>query len=106
MFDWDDLRIFLAAARAGSLAAAFCFYSSMFLGTHEDALRALREAGRVLRPLGSLVLTQDNPTMAYGVGTVEAIARAVNRDLNPGAVARVPLSVIPPSQQTPDETIP
>jgi Beta-lactamase enzyme family len=53
-----------------------------------------------------VVLTQDNPTMAYGVGTVEAIARAVNRDLNPGAVARVPLSVIPPSQQTPDETIP
>jgi beta-lactamase class A len=53
-----------------------------------------------------VVLTQDNPTMAYGVGTVEAIARAVNRDLNPGAAARVPLSVIPPSQQTPDETIP
>jgi beta-lactamase class A len=53
-----------------------------------------------------VVLTQDNPTMAYGVGTVEAIARAVNRDLNPGAVARVPLSVIPPSQQTPDEIIP
>ena len=53
-----------------------------------------------------VVLTQDNPTMAYGVGTVEAIARVVNRDLNPGAVARVPLSVIPPSQQTPDETIP
>ena len=46
---------------AGSLAAAFCFYSSMFLGTHEDAVAALREAARVLRPLGSLVLTTDNP---------------------------------------------
>jgi SAM-dependent methyltransferase len=33
----------------------------MFLGSHEDAISALREAARVLRPLGSLVLTQDNP---------------------------------------------
>jgi ubiquinone/menaquinone biosynthesis C-methylase UbiE len=46
---------------ADSLSAAFCFYSSMFLGSHEDALQALREVARVLRPLGSLVLTQDNP---------------------------------------------
>ena len=44
-----------------SLAAAFCFYSSMFLGTHGDALAALRETARVLRPGGALVLTQDNP---------------------------------------------
>ena len=47
-----------------------------------------------------------DPTMAYGVGTVEAIARVVNRDLNPGAVARVPLSVISPSQEIPDEPAP
>ena len=53
-----------------------------------------------------VVLTEDNPTMAYGVSTVEAIARAVNRDLNPGAIARVSLSVILPSQQTPDEPAP
>jgi len=46
---------------ADSLAAAFCFYSSMFLGTEADALCALREAARVLRPGGSLVLTTDNP---------------------------------------------
>jgi SAM-dependent methyltransferase len=45
----------------GSLSAAFCFYSSMFLGTEADALFALREAARVLRPEGSLVLTTDNP---------------------------------------------
>jgi len=54
-----DLR--LLPLHAGSLAAAFCFYSSMFLGTHQDALLALREAARVLRPGGSLVLTTDNP---------------------------------------------
>jgi SAM-dependent methyltransferase len=46
---------------AGSMAAAFCFYSSMFLGTGEDAATALAEAARVLRPGGSLVLTTDNP---------------------------------------------
>jgi len=46
---------------AGSMAAAFCFYSSMFLGSEEDAAFALTEAARVLRPGGSLVLTTDNP---------------------------------------------
>jgi SAM-dependent methyltransferase len=45
----------------GSLAAAFCFYSSMFLGSEEDAALALVEVARVLRPGGSLVLTTDNP---------------------------------------------
>jgi SAM-dependent methyltransferase len=46
---------------AASVAAAFCFYSSMFLGTDADALLALREAARVLRVGGALVLTTDNP---------------------------------------------
>ena len=46
---------------ASTIAAAFCFYSSMFLGTDEEALSALGEAARVLRPGGSLVLTTDNP---------------------------------------------
>src|SRR3982751_4259364 len=46
---------------ADSLAAAFCFYSSMFLGTDHDAVQALRETARVLRSGGSLVLTTDNP---------------------------------------------
>jgi len=46
---------------AGSLAAAFCFYSSMFLGAEHDALVALRECARTLRPGGALVLTTDNP---------------------------------------------
>jgi len=46
---------------AGSMAAAFCFYSSMFLGTDEDAALGLAEVARILRPGGSLVLTTDNP---------------------------------------------
>ena len=46
---------------AGALSAAFCFYSSMFLGSEADAVRALRESARVLRPGGALVLTTDNP---------------------------------------------
>jgi hypothetical protein len=53
-----------------------------------------------------VVLTEDNPTMAYGVDTVQRIAEVVNRDLNPGAVARVPAAVIPVAQQVPDETLP
>ena len=32
-----------------------------------------------------MVLTQDNPSMIYGIDTIEAIARAVNHDLNPAA---------------------
>ena len=45
----------------GTLSAAFCFYSSMFLGTEHDAIGALAECARVLRPGGALVLTTDNP---------------------------------------------
>ena len=53
-----------------------------------------------------VVLTQDNPTMAYGIATIEAIAEVINRDLNPRAVARVPASGPSPSWETPDEHIP
>ncbi len=53
-----------------------------------------------------VVLTMDNRSMASGVATIEAIARVINRDLNPGATGRVPSSVISPSQQTADESIP
>jgi hypothetical protein len=53
-----------------------------------------------------VVLTEDNPTMAYGVRTIEAIARVINRDLNAGATTVIAPSRASPSWGTPDEHIP
>jgi beta-lactamase class A len=53
-----------------------------------------------------VVLTQDNPTMAYGIATIQAIARAINHDLHPAAASVVPPSQPLPSWETPDEHIP
>jgi hypothetical protein len=53
-----------------------------------------------------VVLTQDNPTMAYGVRTIERAAVVINRDLNPGQAAAISPSVISPSQEIPDEQLP
>ena len=53
-----------------------------------------------------VVLTQDNPDMVYGITTIETIATAINRDLNPAAESRLPSSDISPSGATPDERIP
>jgi hypothetical protein len=52
-----------------------------------------------------VVLTQDNPTMTYGIDTIEAIAKVVNRDLNPSARSRVPTTPSSASWGTPDEPI-
>ena len=53
-----------------------------------------------------VVLTWDNPTMTYGVDTVQAVAEVINRDLNPGVTAVIPPSAPYPSWGTPDEQIP
>jgi beta-lactamase class A len=53
-----------------------------------------------------VVLTQDNPTMDYGVSTIQRIARAIHRDLNPAATAVIPPSQPYPSWGIPDERIP
>ena len=52
------------------------------------------------------VLTEDNPTMAYGVTTVEDIARVIHHDLYPTAKVAIPLSAPSRLWGTPDEQIP
>ena len=52
-----------------------------------------------------VVLSMDNPTMSYGITTVEAIARVIHRDLNP-TVKTVIAPSAEPGMGTPDELIP
>jgi Beta-lactamase enzyme family len=53
-----------------------------------------------------VVLTADNPTMTYGVETIQGAAEVINRDLNPGTGPLIPAARPDPSWGTPDEEIP
>jgi beta-lactamase class A len=53
-----------------------------------------------------VVLTQDNPTMTYGITTVQAIARVINRDLNPRTTPATAPAAPMPMPTTPDENLP
>jgi hypothetical protein len=53
-----------------------------------------------------VVLSMDNPTMSYGITTVEAIARVIHRDLNPTAKTVIAPSAPNPAWGKPDELIP
>ncbi|MGZ4558700.1 MAG: serine hydrolase [Mycobacteriaceae bacterium] len=53
-----------------------------------------------------VVLSMDNPTMSYGITTVETIARVIHRDLNPTVTAVIPLTAPASGWGKPDETIP
>ncbi|MEU8835782.1 serine hydrolase [Streptomyces sp900116325] len=51
---------------------------------------------------GITVLTQDNKTMNDGVNTIQAVARAVHKDLNPATTAQT--TIAPPAK--PQEAVP
>ena len=53
-----------------------------------------------------VVLSENNPTMAYGIRTIENVAIVIHRDLNSGLPAAIRPSVVSPSWGTPDERIP
>ena len=53
-----------------------------------------------------VALTQDNPTMAYGITTIQQAAEVIHRQLNPAATAFAPPSVPSPAWGRPDEKIP
>jgi beta-lactamase class A len=53
-----------------------------------------------------VVLSMNNPTMSYGITTVEAIARVIHRDLNPTAKTVIAPSAPNPAWGKPDELIP
>ena len=53
-----------------------------------------------------VALTEDNPTMAYGITTIQRVAEVIHRQLNPAATAFLPASAPAPSWGTPDEQIP
>jgi beta-lactamase class A len=53
-----------------------------------------------------VVLTEDNPTMQYGITTIEDAARVIHRQLNPAGTTFLPPARPAPSWGTPDERIP
>jgi beta-lactamase class A len=53
-----------------------------------------------------VMLTYGNPSMAYGINTIENAAEVIHRLLNPGQMPRVTRSTPNPSWGIPDETVP
>lgn len=53
-----------------------------------------------------VALTEDNPTMTYGITTIQRVAEVIHRQLNPAATAFVPAAAPAPSWGIPDEQVP
>jgi hypothetical protein len=53
-----------------------------------------------------VMLTHNNPTMAYGINTIQGAAVVIHHDLNPATQSVIPASVPNPTWGIPDEPIP
>jgi len=52
------------------------------------------------------MLTYNNPSMSYGIFTIENVAEIIHHDLNPSAASVIPTSTPNPTWGVPDEKIP
>lgn len=82
MFDWDDLRVFLAAARAGSLATA-----AQRLGV--DAATVGRRVARLETALKSTLLVRSATGLQLTATGAQLLERALNAESAMEAAGRV-----------------
>lgn len=74
--------------------------------THGWRINSIGSFSGHMRDYMIVVLTWNNPSMTYGVNTVQAVAQVINRALNPGATSVIAPTRPYPSWGTPDERIP
>ena len=76
------------------------------LATHGWRINSIGSFSGAGKDYMIVVLTDDNPTMAYGVNTVQDVAEVINHALNPGAASVIPAATPNASWGKPDEPIP
>ena len=76
------------------------------LATHGWRINSIGSFSGAGKDYMIVVLTDDNPTMAYGVNTVQDVAEVINHALNPGATSVIPAATPNASWGKPDEQIP
>ena len=76
------------------------------LATHGWRINSIGSFSGAGKDYMIVVLTDDNPTMAYGVNTVQDVAEVINHALNPGAASVIPAATPNASWGKPDEQIP
>src|SRR4051795_7171841 len=82
MFDWDDLRVFLAAARAGSLGVAGQRLSI-------DTATVGRRVARLESALKSTLLTRSQAGLQLTAAGAQLLAIAIDAESTMVAAARV-----------------
>ncbi|MGA0601958.1 LysR family transcriptional regulator [Caulobacter sp. KR2-114] len=93
MFDWDDLRVFIAAARSGTTAAAArrLGLDATTVGRRIAALESALKATLFVRTRSGLQLTAAGTRLLDGAGVAEAAMNAAlesaQADATAGAVA-------------------